>query len=805
MKIIKFGGQSLDNGTGIHNAINILVKRKMDREKIGVILSARGQTTNMLETLLAEAKKGNNYEDLLSDFKNYQVKPLISIDYSKEFKLIDDILKGVALIKDYSLKVKDLLLAQGELMAVKIVSALLNKKEIATEIVDTRNILKTDNSFGAGTILDDISQKLTRKHFKSLPHQNIPIITGFIASNQKNETTTLGRNGSNYSASLMARYLDADELINYTHIDGIYTANPDLVSNARIIKELHYDEASELASFGANILHAKTIGPLINNKIPLKVLNTFNAKSNGTLIHHNIKSTGIKSITAQDDRALITIEGKGLLGKIGIDARIFSCLNNLDISVGIVSQGSSETAVSFIIPKDAAASAKDALSKEFQNEISNHDISSISSRTNLSVITIIGQTINEFAPSLKYLEENNIQILLINNTISTNNIGLVIDQKDLIKAINIIHSQVFGVLKTINIAVIGKGTVGSALINQIIQSQDSIKEKKCTHLNIFAIAASKKVIFYKDGFHEQWQSQFNAAPESTNIASKIIEYAEENHLENLIAIDNTASKEFVQNYTSLIEAGFDLVSSNKIANTLEYSAYQELRESIKKNKKQYLYETNVGAGLPIIDTIRILHESGENITRIRGVFSGSLSFIFNSFSESEEPFSQFLKTAVESGFTEPDPREDLCGNDVARKLLILARELELSNEFEDILIENLIPKELRALDKTSFLNSQDVLNKYFQNIKDKLEDGDVLRYVGDLKIQQGSTKGELSVELISTPQNSALGNLSGSDSIVEIFTESYGTNAIKIIGAGAGAEVTARGVFGDLLRIADKK
>jgi aspartokinase/homoserine dehydrogenase 1 len=398
-----------------------------------------------------------------------------------------------------------------------------------------------------------------------------------------------------------------------------------------------------------------------------------------------------------------------------------------------------------------------------------------------------------------------VPILLINNTLTGSNISVIIHKKYLKKAVNVIHAQVFGAVKTINIAIVGKGNVGGSLMSQILVSKQKILSKKKLNLNVFAIAGSTKILFKKEGVSEDWKNEIELLDENKNTTTTIIEYAEDNHLENLILIDNTSSEEFVGNYTRYIENGFDLISSNKIENTQAYINYKTLREALTKYKKSYLYETNVGAGLPIIDTIRILHESGENITRIKGVFSGSLSYLFNSFSESDNPFSSFLKNAIAYGYTEPDPREDLCGNDVARKLLILARELGLENEFEEIEIENLIPENLRSGDTQTFLDNIQDIDPHYDALRSELEEGNVLRYIGDLSGNLQEDKGDLSVKLVSVPKNSALGNLKGSDSIFEIYTESYQDNPITIIGAGAGAEVTARGVFGDILRIAEKK
>ena len=368
----------------------------------------------------------------------------------------------------------------------------------------------------------------------------------------------------------------------------------------------------------------------------------------------------------------------------------------------------------------------------------------------------------------------------------------------------VIHGELFESPKQIHLAIFGHGTVGKTLINQILESREEIIKRKNIQLNIVAIANSRKILLNKKGISHTWEQDLAQATTESKIEN-IIQWAKEHHLENLIAIDNTASSSFVENYDRLAENAFDLVSSNKIFNTLSIERYRDLREKLDKNNKRYLYETNVGAGLPLIDTIKLLHLSGENITRIIGVFSGTLSYIFNHFSVRNDAFSTIVKEAMEKGFTEPDPREDLSGNDVARKLLILARELDLINEFEDISIQNLIPSHLQNMSKEEFLTKLDELNNEYENIKKNQAEGYVLRYVGDLHGDLSQDKGILDVKLISVPKTSALGQLKGSDSIFEIYTESYGENPIVIMGAGAGASVTARGVFGDILRLSENK
>lgn len=599
----------------------------------------------------------------------------------------------------------------------------------------------------------------------------------------------------------MGNFLNADELQNYTHVDGIFTANPDLVADAQKIETLSFSEANELANFGATILHAKTISPLLEKNINLRILNTFKPNDSGTLIRAKTTSKGIKSMAVLDNVALLNFEGRGLLGKVGVDARIFKALSNKEISVSIVSQGSSERGIGLVIDKSKSEEAIKALEQEFESDFYTKDVHQISIIADVSVISIIGQDLSEFHHSYNALIKNQIVPLLFNNTISGKNVSLVVKKQQLHKALNVIHGQVFGVAKKINIAIFGKGLVGGTLINQIIENTKSVLERKKIQLNIFAVSGSKKLLLNEKGIDENWEIYLENSIEISAI-NTVIDFAKQHHLENLIAVDNTASHQFIENYTSLIKAGFDLVSSNKIANTVSHSFYKKLRDTLAKNSKSYLYETNVGAGLPLIDTIKLLHDSGENITKIRGVFSGSLSYLFNTFSSDDVAFSEILQKAIDKGFTEPDPREDLCGNDVARKLLILARELDLKNELEDIAIENLIPIDFRESSSAGFLSNLKALNTVFQQKKEAQKPNHVLRYIGDLSGDLSKEKGNLTVKLVSVPTNSVLGSLKGSDVIFEIYTESYGEKPIVIQGAGAGAKVTARGVFGDILRLA---
>ena len=803
MKVVKFGGKSLANGIGIDSTLQIIANKIKNGEKITVVVSARGNTTDSLESILEKAKNNLPYADEFERLKNYQLEIDNSVDLAVEFKLLDEIFRGVNLLGDYTPKVKDQVLAQGEILSAKTITHLLNKLRVKANFVDSRTLIKTNNQFGKALPFESVSEENVIEHYRKNNGNVTQIITGFIASNLNGETTTLGRNGSNYTASLIANFLNAEEFQNYTHVSGIYTANPDLVENSKKIEKLSYQEANEMANFGANILHAKTIIPLIEKNIPLRILNTFDPENLGTLIGSESEQGGIKSLSVQEDVALVNLIGRGLLGKVGVDGRIFSALGRENISISIISQGSSERGIGFVVDAKNGYKAKTVLENEFSSEFQSKDVSQIYVTEKVSVISIIGQSLYSFNQPYSALIKNHITPILINNTVTGENVCLVVKKSDLNKAVNVIHGEIFGVSKNINIAVFGKGLVGGTLINQILKSKENIINRKNINLNIFAVANSSKVLLNKNGVSESWAADLESCSVENDVQN-VIDFAEKNHLENLIAIDNTANSEFVKNYINLVENGFDLISSNKIANTLSYSFYKELRAKLKEFKKAYLYETNVGAGLPLIDTIKLLHDSGENITRIRGVFSGSLSYLFNNFSVQNRPFSEVLGEAIKNGYTEPDPREDLCGNDVGRKLLILARELDLQNEFDDVIIENLIPEDLRDGSEKEFLGKLDEMNAYYQTKKDSQQENHVLRYIGDLSGNLQEDKGILEVKLISVPANSALGQIQGADAIFEVFTESYGEKPIVIQGAGAGAAVTARGVFGDVLRLAEK-
>ncbi len=803
MKVLKFGGQSLSNESGFDRAIDIIKNKYSSNEPISVVVSARGNTTNQLENLIDESIKGKDFRVELDRLIAYQQLPLSENVIEWEIEKLRSYLDSIKTLGECSDRTRDLILAQGELMSAKTLATALNEIGIRTKCMDSRKFIITDSNYGRGEVIYDLSEQKLGIEWTSLEDTELPVITGFIGSDVLGNTTTLGKNGSNYSASLIATYIGATEIESYTHVDGIFTADPKLVKGAHIINEMHYSEANELANFGANILHAKTIAPIEKRDIGLRIKNIRNPEKKGTYIGNKVFRNGIRSIVCKDDISLITVSGKKLLNVTGIDAKIFGAMRDNDISVSVISQGSTERSLSFTIERLDQEKGVRALKKALEDEIMKGVVGSISSTEEVCILTIVGASIHKLADSLSLLERNNINPILINSTSNRDNVSLIVRKREKVKVLNLIHSQIFGSKKKVNLAVVGVGNVGGTLIDQIIDAKQKLLIERGIDLNIFALANSRRILI-DETIGRNWRKKLENATILTDIFGQIRSFAYDHDLTNLILVDNTANAAFTDNYLDFLESGFDLVSSNKIANTKSYNQYHDLHSSLSKTGREYLYETNVGAGLPIIDTIKLLHQSGENITRIRGVFSGSLSFIFNKFSAQRDCFSKVVLEAVEKGYTEPDPREDLSGMDVARKLLILARELDLKNEIDDINIENLVLPQLMGVDKALFLERIDELNSHYDQIKTSQKEGRVLRYIGDLKGNLMAEKGEMEVKLVSVSKDSPLGQLKNSDSLIEIYTETYGENPITIIGAGAGAEVTARGVFGDVLRIVNR-
>lgn len=803
VKVVKFGGKSLQNEKGLERVLDIVSDRYQKGQDLVLVLSARGRSTDQLERLLAEASIGGNIDQLWNEFADYQSLPDTGAVLTRELQQLETKLRQIQVQKRYTERDQAEVLSYGELLSARLFAAALNDRGIPASLVDARSFLTTDSRYEEAKVDLGLSKKYWTACYKDIPSKSIPVVTGFIGASPEGHTTTLGRNGSNYTAALIANFLNAEEVLNYTHVDGLFSAPPDQVEEARLIRQLSFEEANELVQFGANILHAKTIIPLLEKNIPLHILNTFNQRSPGTRISAEAKEEEIKAVSLLNGNALLLLEGRGLLDKVGVDARIFSVLAEHRISVSVISQGASERGIGLVVQRSDAERAHQLLEKEFHIDLGSDDVAQIQRIEPVSILSVVGEDAGSFYRPYRALVRNQLTPLLFNNSPSGRQLGLVFKQEEAVKALRVVHGELYGTAKRVNLLCFGKGQVGATLLDQLLEEATVLREKKNIDLRVIGILNSRQALFAEEGVSSPWREQFEEKAQPYQW-SDLLRFVEKGAFENLVAIDNTASETLIHRYEELAERGFDLISSNKLANTQDYGFYKTLRATLQQNRKSYLYETNVGAGLPLIDTIRLLHESGENITKIRGVFSGSLGAIFSEYSQRDIPFSEAVLKASEAGYTEPDPREDLSGRDVARKLLILARELQLENEIEEVEVESLVPTSLQQIDKNDFFRRIKEVNEPLAKKKSALESGQVLRYVGELSGDLMSQKGELRVRLKGVPSQSPLGQVQGADSLVEIYTESYGERPLVIQGAGAGPQVTARGVFGDVLRLAER-
>lgn len=803
MVIIKFGGRSLGTPGGLEQSAQIVKESFEKGEKPVVVLSARGKTTDRLIELTELALEGKGYSAKVGEL--FSAQPADApVDFSEESSELLHLLEGINLLGVCPPQVLDRVLSFGERVSVKVFADFLRRRGLNARAVDSGDFFVTDETFGDADILPE-SEGRTKAYFSGLSDEVIPVVTGFIAKTGRGERTTLGRNGSNYSATLLASYLDAERVDNFTHVDGIYTANPDLVLQARKIKALTYSEAAELAQYGADILHHRTVDPLVKKGIPLRILNTFSPDGlgqQGTVISSTHGEEQVKALATIKGRALIFFEGQEMKDRPGLDARIFGAMSRAGVSVSLISQGSSERGTGLVVAEADAERAVRAFDEEFERDIEAGLIKPAVAVKGLAIVALIGVPLAQFDRPYGALARHGIVPRLLNNTVPTNTLCLLISETEVPLALGVMHSELFDRARKIHLAVIGHGNVGGALIDQVVRQREEILRRKKLSLEIFAVAGSRKVFFPTETLPEDWRERFENGSETRDAVSDIINYARAHHLENLVLVDNTSSLEVAARYPELVEAGFDLVSSNKVGNVQSFASYARLRELLEKNRKSYRYETNVGAGLPIIDFLKLLHLSGDKVTAIRGLFSGSLGYIFGALSRGEK-FASVLHKAVAEGFTEPDPRTDLSGIDVARKLIILARELDLPAELGDVAVQSLVPEAYASGSVSDLFDHIDEVERHIERLFSPRE-GFVGRYVGSLTMPRDGHPAELFCRIESLPEDSVFGQTTAQDGCFEIFTENYGTNPIVIRGAGAGAEVTAQGVFSDILRTAER-
>ncbi len=813
MKILKFGGSSVGNPERIKKVIDIVISSQKKNKKIAVVFSAfQGITDSLIHTSELAAKRNKEYLNKYTEIeeRHFQaVKDLISRDSRKDviaklkdtFIELKNVLNGIYLVKELSPKTLDYVMSFGERLSNYIIAEALKCKQVKAEYLDSRDLVITDDNFGYARVNFELTNNNISGYFKF--HKNLQIVTGFIASTINNETTTLGRGGSDYTAALFGAALDVEEIEIWTDVDGVLTANPKKVKKAFPIEQMTYEEAMEMSHFGAKVIHPPTMRPALDKNIPIRIKNTFNPTFIGTLItnKNGHSKFPIKGITSVDKISLLRIQGSSMVGIPDTAKRIFNALALKNISVLLITLASSEYSLCLAVPPKQAFMAKRLIEDELKYEIKDMLLEPVVVEENLSIVAVVGENMrNQTGVAGKVFQalgKNGVNIIAIAQGSSELNISAVINQYDEAKALNAIHDAFFlSDYKSINLFVVGTGLIGRTLFKQIQNQIDFLSKELFIDLKIIAIANSRKMLFDVYGLPiNEWEKRLFSFGENTNLNDFVWRMKELN-LPNSIFVDCTSSELILTKYLEILSSSISVVTPNKKANSSKYEFYLELKHTAQKYNVKFLYETNVGAGLPVISTLQDLVSSGDKILKIEGVLSGTLSYIFNTY-DGKVPYSKILKDAQEKGYTEPDPRDDLNGMDVARKLIILVREAGYKLELEDINVENLIP--VKARGKGSIENFYEILKKYDKDFEkrrnDAWKEGKVLRYIAKYE------NGKSDVSLQAVGKDHPFYSLSANDNILSFKTVYYYERPIVIQGPGAGAEVTSGGIFADIIRI----
>ena len=816
MRVLKFGGTSVGSSENIKKVIAILSDYTTQNITFTSIFSAVGGMTNkLIEMAEMASTKDPDYTQLLKNFEDSHVaivRDLIEVKnqssvfaYVKQtLNELEDVLQGIFLVGELSKKSLDFVLSHGERLSVYIVTEAAKAKGLNAEFVDSRTLVKTNSNFGYAKVdFKKTNQLITDKFNES---KTIKFITGFIASDENDTTTTLGRGGSDYTASIFASALNAEVAEIWTDVDGVMTADPRKVKNAFSLPSITYSEAMEMSHFGAKVIYPPTLQPVFAQKIPIKIKNTFNPSFEGTLISEtsdHVNPERVKGISSINDISLVTVQGSGMVGMPGISARLFSCLAQNNINIVLITQASSEHSITFAVSPGEGVRAKAVIEDEFILEIETGHIDHINVIKELSIVAIIGKNMMN-TPGISgkmfgALGRNGINVIAIAQGSSELNVSAVIAKKDISKALNVLHDSFFlSHSRTMNVYMVGPGLIGATLLKQIKDQNPYLNEHHSLNINVIAIANSRQMVFKEEGIDlDNWKDALENNSETMSFEG-FIEKMKTCNLPNSVFIDNTSNKEIIKHYNTILDASISIATPNKVANSGSFAMYKELKETAAKRGVKFMYETNVGAGLPVIGTLQGLMHSGDEIVKIEGVLSGSLSFIFNTYDGSTS-FKDIVLQAKELGFTEPDPRDDLNGMDVARKILILSRESGLPLEPEDIKVNNVLPKNcIDAPTVDAFFEELEKSDSVFNKLAtDANAKGEKLCFVATLE------NGKVTVELKAVGADHPFSSLSGSDNMISYTTKRYLQNPLVIKGPGAGAEVTAAGVFADIISISN--
>ncbi len=811
MLVLKFGGTSVASAKNISLVKEILEEKK---ENFIVVVSAFGGMTNLLIECSTKAANGDeSYLKIVEAIEKQHLKTIKDLISVKEqgktlgkvkilLNELEDILRGVFLIHELTEKTSDKIVGFGETISSFVIKDYLQNSGLTVDLADPRTFIKTDSRYGRANVDFKASTKEIKQYFKEKKSWVCP---GFIASDQQGEFTTLGRGGSDYTAAILAAALKSPKLEIWTDVSGMMTADPRWVRSAYPIQEISYEEAMELSHFGAKVIYPPTIQPVLDANIPIHIKNTFRKDDAGTIISKsgNGKNQIIKGLSSVQNIALFNLTGSGMIGIPNFSHRLFRALSGAKVNIILITQASSEHSICVGIDQGDSNIAKEAIEAEFEYELAIHKIDSLAIEKELSIIALVGsnmqQQVGVSGKMFSVLGQNGVNIKAIAQGSSEKNISVVIESTEVKKALNALHESFFlSEKKRLNLFMVGVGNVGGTLISQLHAQKSYLAKHHHVDLRVVALANSKKMHFDQDGISlKDWKEALSEKGGKMTLKGFIGQMTELN-LRNSIFIDNTANTIVANSYMTILKESISVVTPNKIACTQSIDQYHQLKETALKYRSKFLFETNVGAGLPVINTLNDLIRSGDEVVKIEAVLSGSLNFIFNNFN-SEVKFVDIVKQAKEEGYTEPDPREDLSGVDVMRKILILVRESGFNMELSDIVSEQFIPKKCVSAPSVddffaALAKEEAVFQKMFNDASAKNQK---IKYVATFD------KGKATTGLKYFNSDHPFYNLEGKDNIVLFTTKRYPEQPLVIKGAGAGAEVTAMGIFADIMRIAN--
>lgn len=812
MQVLKFGGTSVANAENIAKVIAV-VKQSAKKDKTVVVVSALGGVTDLLLGAAAAAADGNEtYKEKLAVIEQRHletVKQLIPVAQQsqllslvkKSCNEIEDICNGIFLLGELTARSKDRIGSYGEWISSQIVAAAFRANGVEAVWKDAKELIVTNTTFTAAEVDFDATRQRVNDFFAGAASE-LFIVPGFIASSKEGCTTTLGRGGSDYTAAILASLLNASVLEIWTDVSGMMTADPRLAVNARIIPHISYQEAMELSHFGAKVIYPPTIQPVMSRNIPVWIKNTFAPQDEGTLIESVATRNGniVRGISSINNIVLISLEGSGMIGIPGFSKRLFEALSQEKINVILITQSSSEHSICVGIEAASASRAKTAVDAAFANEIALQKVEPLKVESDLSIVALVGENMKSHpgisGRMFSAMGRNGVNIRAIAQGSSEKNISAVISTRDVRKAINVLHEEFFEkTYKQVNLFIVGTGNVGSKLLDQLQQQLNYLQQQMRLQVRVVGLSNSRKMLISEEAIDmTKWKQQLEAAP-AADLQQFVYEIITKN-LRNSVFVDITANATVASVYDQLLRKSISVVACNKIAASAAFTNYKNLKDLAREFNCQFLFETNVGAGLPVIGTLNDLMRTGDRVNRMQAVLSGTLNFVFNNY-DGSRPFADVVKQAQDEGYTEPDPRLDLGGTDVMRKIMILAREAGEQIEMEDITNNSFMPPSCMQGSVDDFYREMTKEEAHFKSLLDKANKvGCKLKFVASYQ------DGKAAVGLQHIDPKHDLYHLYGKDNVVLFYTDRYREQPLVVKGAGAGAEVTASGVFADIMRAA---